>query len=219
MVVAIIGLLAALLLPALKNARERAQAAVCTSSVRQLGISILMYADDFNSYPPQDKSFGWPNPPYVGGIQIWTATLRVNRYVKDSLSGAAAYDYSVLTSPFMCPTAKLRNYTHMYSTHIGINAAISMDGWDFGAGNMLNWTPFKKFTAPARTYLLADSIIPGYLPELRTCNDFVPGMLDPTLDLRHRGRATLSFADGHVEFVDRWLNNNSYLTTVEWRGY
>ncbi|NQU12329.1 prepilin-type N-terminal cleavage/methylation domain-containing protein, partial [bacterium] len=43
-VIAIIALLAALLLPSLKNARIRAQTAVCRSNLRQLAIGWMMYA-------------------------------------------------------------------------------------------------------------------------------------------------------------------------------
>lgn len=47
-VVAIIGILAGLLLPALRRAREKAQAARCESNLHQLALAGLMYADDNN---------------------------------------------------------------------------------------------------------------------------------------------------------------------------
>src|SRR5689334_1643136 len=43
-VVAIISLLAALLLPALQSARERARRAICVSNLRQWGVSIQSYS-------------------------------------------------------------------------------------------------------------------------------------------------------------------------------
>lgn len=52
MVIAIIALLAALLLPALKNARERAKRAVCVSNQRQIGVGIFVYVADFDGFVP-----------------------------------------------------------------------------------------------------------------------------------------------------------------------
>ena len=51
-VIAIIALLASMLLPALKTARDKARQVVCISQLKQIGLAILMYAQDWDDYPP-----------------------------------------------------------------------------------------------------------------------------------------------------------------------
>ena len=51
-VIAIIAILAAMLLPALKNARESARMAQCTGNLKQLGTALNMYCgDNQDSFP------------------------------------------------------------------------------------------------------------------------------------------------------------------------
>jgi prepilin-type N-terminal cleavage/methylation domain-containing protein/prepilin-type processing-associated H-X9-DG protein len=58
-VIAIIGILAAMLLPALNQAREKARRANCLSNLKQIGLGIAMYADNYNGRMP----IGGPNAP------------------------------------------------------------------------------------------------------------------------------------------------------------
>ncbi|MCX8082992.1 MAG: DUF1559 domain-containing protein, partial [bacterium] len=51
-VIAIIAILAAMLLPALARAREQARRGVCISNLKQIGLALKMYAQDYDeSYP------------------------------------------------------------------------------------------------------------------------------------------------------------------------
>lgn len=54
-VVAIIAILAAMLLPALSKARERARQAVCMGNLKQIGQATAMYIEDYDERIP----FGW----------------------------------------------------------------------------------------------------------------------------------------------------------------
>jgi prepilin-type N-terminal cleavage/methylation domain-containing protein len=58
-VVAIIAILAAMLLPVLSKAREKARQAGCISNLKQLGLTIFMYAGDFDGYLPSIRVNGY----------------------------------------------------------------------------------------------------------------------------------------------------------------
>ena len=65
-VIAIIAILAAMLLPALSKARERAWRVNCASNLRQIGLGINMYATDHNELVPFFRwSSGNPGRSYV----------------------------------------------------------------------------------------------------------------------------------------------------------
>lgn len=53
-VIAIIAILAGMLLPALKNARDSAKRIACLGTIRQLGLATISYAGDYNGYYPAD---------------------------------------------------------------------------------------------------------------------------------------------------------------------
>ncbi len=61
-VIAIIAILAALLLPALAAAKARAKKIACANNLRQYGIAIAMYANDFNNNLPDTFSTANPTP-------------------------------------------------------------------------------------------------------------------------------------------------------------
>ena len=57
-VIAIIAILAAMLLPALKSAREKARTAACMSNLKQYGLAFQGYIQDYKEYfPPYQQDF------------------------------------------------------------------------------------------------------------------------------------------------------------------
>jgi prepilin-type N-terminal cleavage/methylation domain-containing protein len=58
-VIAIIAILAAMLMPALESAREKAQDAACINNVHQMGLGTSIYSNDFDGYFPQ----AWSQQP------------------------------------------------------------------------------------------------------------------------------------------------------------
>src|SRR5690348_10612687 len=93
-VIAIIAILAAILFPVFAQAREKARAISCLSSVKQIGLAMMMYAQDYDEthvladnrgqhqrYPEWDGDsnigsgwYSWKHPlvPYLKNMGLWT---------------------------------------------------------------------------------------------------------------------------------------------------
>lgn len=60
-VIAIIAILASMLLPALARAKEAANKIKCVNNLKQIEVSLKLYADEFDGlFPPRTNSYRWP---------------------------------------------------------------------------------------------------------------------------------------------------------------
>jgi len=83
-VIAIMAALAAMLLPALSQARERARRTTCMNNLRQFAMAYEMYADDFYEKFPYDKYalYGGDKtiyPHYINSNQVFWCPSALNR--------------------------------------------------------------------------------------------------------------------------------------------
>jgi prepilin-type N-terminal cleavage/methylation domain-containing protein/prepilin-type processing-associated H-X9-DG protein len=75
-VIAIIAILAAILFPVFAQARDRARMSACLSNMRQIGSSIMMYAQDYDETLPYIRFHGVGNCPKGSQCYVWKNAIR-----------------------------------------------------------------------------------------------------------------------------------------------
>ena len=195
-VIAIIAILASILLPALKIAREKTLTINCSGNLKTIGHAALMYANDFDDYLPPSY------PCAASGTENrrWTGGLRYLGYIRDG-----GYDGSGSLPPtgaYQCPAA--RGEPGSENSHYGLNRFIT---WAITPPNPLYYHQKKlsRLRYPSKTYLGADSI---------HCQ-LAPDRVKP----RHQAGANFLYVDGHVKWQNSWVDpGGAGYYFVEWQG-
>ena len=202
-VIAIIAVLAAMLLPALSKAREKARTISCVNNLKTIGLYTRIYLDDNDdtlmSYYsistlwlilPEYKA-AHPTYNYNSSESVW----REAKY-------ARCPNHMNLNSTYYQDTY---GQAHIRKTGSGGGVHPLPAGWgDYSAGS--SWTAkFGTFKNPSGTPMWGDS---GYVSGGKIIQDNTLATISVTWGVSnpHGGRMNISFLDGHAETMSpqRW---------------
>ena len=181
-VIAIIAILAALLLPALSQAREKARQGVCMSNLKQIGLATLMYVEDYDGWFPTDNPTLNDSCNPQGKIRPY---LTNQPYIPYAPSGPGYYYNKYFPKVYVCPSkrAPKTSYGYWYNHAYGYNFP-ALDTYS----TYHKVARINRIKKPSQLCMWGDSIqwsISWNYVDLK----------------RHNGFTNMVFVDGHVEPV------------------
>jgi prepilin-type N-terminal cleavage/methylation domain-containing protein/prepilin-type processing-associated H-X9-DG protein len=222
-VIAIIAILAALLLPALSQAKSKALNISCQNNLKELGLCLHLYITDYNDYFVPNNSIATfsvttndtDNFGYLSGMSWLPDTNAVIEIDPSNIVNGLLFpyntslpiyhcpaDYSTLETPDGQPLGQLRWRSY--------NLSQSVNGYPQGDptyyGIIPAWTKFTEVNQPppSQLFVFIDENA-GTIEDAEFGNPPVGSPFfqqniwwDMPSD-RHDQAANLSFADGHVE--------------------
>jgi len=233
-VIAIIAILAAMLLPALNKAKQKAQGIQCLNNQKQMALSAVMYANDFNDH--------WvPNEPgqavcWCAGNMDWNAANKDNTNSRELVNPAVSVlgTYTVNANLYHCPAdtsfvkgegARVRSVSMSQSVGtVGVGVAglpvgVAVNGqWLSGAN--IGTSQQTAYRTYGKT---SDMVVPGTSMLWIFVDEHPDSINDAGLAVQiketgpsgawidipasyHNGACGFAFADGHAE-IHKWLGS------------
>jgi len=221
-VIAIIAILAAMLLPALNKAKQKAQGVSCMNNTKQLSLGWIMYAGDNDDRTPGV----YDNGSDPGSLTLWSTNwcgglMSVAQLITNTLPLASGqiYPYVKNVKSYHCPT-----------DNSGIGGELRVRSYSasqtFGAGGHLPNTQYKIYNklssiqSPSETWVLIDEAEnfindAAFGVKMTKPGSYLGNIVDAPSG-RHGSAAGMTFADGH-SIVRKWrspLTSKSHDTSI-----
>jgi prepilin-type N-terminal cleavage/methylation domain-containing protein/prepilin-type processing-associated H-X9-DG protein len=239
-VIAIIAILAAILMPVFAQAREKARAISCLSNMKQIGLGLIQYNQDYDEIMPFLNARSQPIPP--GNRAERGYELLLNPYIKNwqvytcpSDSAARGFDVNRCNDGPLAMTLVRRSYGYVCTVD-------TLEGYARGQTPDLNTgmshtdraANLAEISAPADTVSFLETR-DGYagcfdgnafrncdgwkLAERKRGQGVFPGRCAASFNSNdglpgHQGRGNYIFADGHAKALI-W----SDLAANDWRMF
>jgi len=215
-VIAIIAILAAMLLPALAKAKEKANAISCLNNTKQVTLGWLLY--------PLDNRDNLVKGRPVAGIMTWTASAdNVDSFLLVDPTKSPLAKYITNPDVWKCPADREPAANGPRVRSLSLNGAVCAASVDL---NNADWPPGWTYYSCFKSSQIKNpvNVFVGLDEHPDSINDsifmFNPGRRPLTYEWRdlpasyHSGGAGISFADGHSE-IHKWLETeNSPIATV-----
>jgi len=222
-VIAIISILAAILFPVFARARENARRASCMSNLKQIGLGVMMYTQDYDeAYPfsSVSRTGPWASIPTSADFAD-TSNVYWPQFI---------YPYTKSMDIFYCPSGRKKSagVDGVYGQY-GVNRAVLLATTSVVANQKT--ISMAAMASPTATYMMMDlgayrviasdtrnltkiaqgSYIPGTGPGSAvnlgdvTMASSITDLKDDYLSGRHLGGVNVAFADGHVKWLKSQL--------------
>jgi len=183
-VIAIIAILASILFPVFSRARAKARQTACLSNLKQFGLALDMYTQDYDEMLPAHND---DEPPYPAYDWRYDALIcRLLPYVRNQQMYRCPDDRGC--RPFGTPNERWWSYCFNRGCEYGPN----QPGW------------LSAFEDPSNTIILFDGAEPDHGVELTDNNSLdKPDQWDDDARAaytRHNGGLNLTFIDGHAKW-------------------